>query len=87
MDFKILVVHGWAGAGSAPLLLQRIRGGSSRAVTVQRGTEDRQTDTAGLEGRGSGFREGMGHTAGAIWHMNKGSPVWEGWAFSLVEGG
>lgn len=61
MDFKILVVHGWAGVGGAPLLLQRIRGGSSGAVTAQRGTEGRQMDIAGLGGRSFGSREGMVH--------------------------
>lgn len=44
-------------------------------------------DTAGLGGRSSGSGEGMGHAAGAIWHVNKSSPIWEDWAFSLVEGG
>ena len=61
MDFKILVVRGWLGVGGAPLLLQRIRGGSSGAVTAQRGMEDGHTDTAGLGGRSSGSREGLGH--------------------------
>lgn len=32
-------------------------------------------------------RRGRGTRAGAIWHVNKGSPVWEDWASSLVEGG
>lgn len=50
MDFKILVAHGWAGVGNAPLLLQRIRGYLVGAVTAQRGTEDGQVDTAGFGG-------------------------------------
>lgn len=75
------------GVGGAPLLLQRIRGSSAGSVTAQRGTEDGQMDTVGLGGRSSGSGEGIGHAAGAIWHMNKGSPIWEDWAFSLVEGG
>lgn len=25
--------------------------------------------------------------AGAIWHVNKGDPIWEDRVFSLVEGG
>lgn len=41
-------------------------------------------DTAGLGGRSSGSREGWGTRAGAIWHVNKGSPIWENWALSLV---
>ena len=61
MDFKILVVRGWSGVGGAPLLLQRIRGGSSEAVTAQTGTEDGYTDTVGLRGRSSGSREGLGY--------------------------
>lgn len=43
-------------------MLQRIRGGSSGAVTAQRGMEDGHTDTAGLGGRSYGSREGLGHT-------------------------
>lgn len=65
-------------------MLQRIRGGSSGAVTAQRGTEDRQT----LQGLGEGAlapERRWGTWAGAIWHINKGSPVWKDWAFSLVE--
>lgn len=89
MDFKILVVHGGVGVAGAPLLLQRIRGGSSGAVTAHRGTEDGQMDTAGLGGWGGALapERGWGTRAGAIWHMNKGSPVWEDWTFHLVERG
>ena len=72
MDFKILVVHGWVGVGGAPLLLQRIRGGCSGAVTAQRGTEDGQTDTAG--GGSSGSREGMGHAGWGHLAHEQGQP-------------
>lgn len=74
MDFKILVVHGWVGVGGAPLLLQRIRGGSSRAVTAQRGTENGQTDAAGLGGGSSGSREGMGHAGWGHLAHEQGQP-------------
>lgn len=87
MDFKILVVHRWGGVGGAPLLLQRVRGGSSGAGTAQRDREDGQTDTAGLREGAPAPERGWGTRAGAIWHVNKGSPVWEDWAFRLVEGG
>ena len=43
-------------------MLQRIRGGSSGAVTAQRGTEDGHTDTAGLRGRSFVSREWLGYT-------------------------
>ena len=76
MDFKILVVHGRAGMGGAPLLLQKIRGGSVGAVTAQRGTGDGQMDTAGLGRRSSGSGEGMVR-----------SPIWEDGAIGLVGGG
>lgn len=62
MDFKILVVRRWLGVGGTLLLLQRIRGGSSGAVTAQRGTEDGHTDTAALRGRSFVSREWLGHT-------------------------
>lgn len=41
-------------------MLQRIRGGSSGAVMAQRGTEDGQTDTAGLGGNELGLQRGDG---------------------------
>lgn len=74
MDFKILVVHGWTGVGGAPLLLQRIRGGSSGAVTAQRDMEDGQMDTAGLGERRSGSREGMVHTGWSHLAHDQGEP-------------
>lgn len=47
-------------------------------------------DTWTLQGLGKGAlapERGWCTRAGAIWHMIKGSPIWEDWAFSLVEGG
>lgn len=44
----------WAGLGSAPLLLQRVRD-AGQAVTAQNGIRDGQTDTAGLEGGEGGL--------------------------------
>lgn len=43
-----------------------------------------------LQGLGKGDlapERGWCTRAGAIWHMIKGSPIWEDWAFSLVAGG
>ena len=75
MDLKILMVRRWLGVGGALLLLQRIRGGFSRAVTAGR------TGTQTLQGLGEGVLapEWFGQT-GSIWHVNKGSPVREDWA-------
>ena len=50
------------GVGGAPLLLQRIRGGSSGAVTAHTGTEQGHTATEGLGERSFGSREWLGHT-------------------------
>ncbi|XP_045440694.1 coiled-coil domain-containing protein 24 isoform X2 [Pipistrellus kuhlii] len=86
MDFKILVVHGWTGVGGAPLLLRRIRGGSSGAVTAQRDVEDGHTDTAGLGEGDLAPERGRCTRPGAIWHMIKGSPIWEDGPFSLAAG-
>lgn len=47
-------------------------------------------DTWTLQGLGKGAlapERGWCTWAGAIWHMIKGSPIWEDWAFSLVAGG
>ena len=60
-------------------MLQRIRGGFSRAVTAGR------TDTQTLQGLGEGVlapERGWGTWAGAIWHVNKGRPVQEDWALA-----
>lgn len=47
-------------------------------------------DTRTLLGLGKGApapERGWCTRAGAIWHVIKGSPIWEDWAFSLVAGG
>lgn len=44
-------------------------------------------DTWILQDLGEGAlapERGWGTRAGAIWHVNKDSPIWENWAFSLV---
>ena len=76
MDFKILVVRRWLGVGGALLLLQRIRGSFSRAVTARR------TDTQTLQGLGEGVlapESGSG-TRAQFGTLNKSSPVQEDWA-------
>ena len=66
MNFKSLVERRRLGVGSAPSLLQRIRGSSSGAVTTQRGTEDGHTDTAGLGGRSLAPESGWGTHRGTV---------------------
>ena len=66
MNFKSLVERRRLGVGSAPSLLQRMRGSSSGAVTAQRGTEDGHTDTAGLGGRSLAPESGWGMRRGTV---------------------
>ena len=66
MNFKSLVERRRLGVGSAPSLLQRIRGSSSGAVTAQRGTGDGHTDTAGLGGRSLAPESGWGTHRGTV---------------------
>lgn len=57
-------------------------------LSLHRGAQ--RTDKRTLQGLGEGTlapERGWSTQAGAIWHVNKGSPVWEAWAFRLVEGG
>ena len=57
-------------------------------MSLHRGAQ--RTDKGILQGLGEGAlapERGWGTPAGTIWHVNKGSPFWEDWAFSLAEGG
>lgn len=74
MDFKILVVHdgqGWAVHRYCYRGLEAALPG----LSLHRGAQ--RTDERTLQGLGEGAvapERGWGTRAGAIWHMNKGSP-------------